>query len=118
MSALHFRWIARVMLRDLIAQKSMHRLLRPSVRRHDAHDASLRQVLVAIRDQVFVRLHLVYTGWHLSVGLEGLVERSPREIGGDGSQVAANGRDHGFVLLVLDSDLDGTACRRQLEVMR
>ena len=39
------------MLLDLIAQESVHRLLRASVRRHNAHGAALRQVLVTIRDE-------------------------------------------------------------------
>jgi hypothetical protein len=52
------------------------------------------------------------------VRLKGLAEVSTRKIGGDRPQVAANCRDCGFVLLVLDGNLDRTPRRRQLEVMR
>jgi len=80
--------------------------------------ATLRQIFVAVRDRLRALLHLRHTLRNFRVRLKGLAEVSTRKFDGDRPQVAANCRDCGFVLLVLDGNLDRTPRRRQLEVMR
>ena len=98
--------IRGLVLSDLIAKKRMHRVEDAGIFRVYPHGATLRQIFIAVRDLQPALLHLRYARRHLTVCLEGFVELSPSEIGGNGPQVGANRRDRGVVLFVLDGDLD------------
>src|SRR4029079_654388 len=110
--------IPGLVLSDLVAKKRMDRSQGLWIFRVDPYGAALRQIFIAVRDLLMALLHLGYARGTFPVRVEGLVEVSTCEIAGDGPQMTADRRDHGFVLFVLDVDLDRAAGRSQLDMMR